>query len=309
MERHRFSAAPPLARELQKAQLTRPKGYRSSRASLGSSSFCSRRESGNVRKSTGREEVLLQRLDGYRHYLYAPHGLMKALRFVTAWLIALLLLLLRWSCRVRWHDDPRPSLRRESCPYAYAILHCHQVAAIIGCEPGTGAMVSRSTDGDLLVPSLRVHGIVPIRGSTRSKEQGKGGAAALQLLIEHVRGGAPAYLAVDGPRGPRNYVNRGIVKLSLATGAAVLIGVAIPRRRWILARAWDRFQIPKPFTRIDMFFGPPLRLHDGEDLETFRQRIEHAIAALEKQHDPEEATAGEVAAAALRTRLAKEPPT
>lgn len=269
-------------------------------------------ESGNVSESTGRGEVVPQRLDGYRHHLFALHGLMKVLRFIAAWLIAIALLLLRWSCRVRWHDDPRPSLRREGCPYIYAILHCHQVAAITGCEPGTIAMVSRSADGDLLVPSLRVHGIVPIRGSTRSKEQGKGGAAALYRLIEHVRGGTPAYLAVDGPRGPRNYVHRGIAKLSLATGAAVLIGVPIPRRRWILGRTWDRFQIPKPFTRLDMFFGPPLRLRDGEDLGAFRQRIEDAIAALEEQHDPEEAVAAKVAAG-RRTRLAqetvKEPPT
>jgi len=213
------------------------------------------------------------------------HGLMRVLRFIAAWLIAISLILLRWSCRVRWHDEPRPALRQEGCPYIYAILHCHQVAAVIGCEPGTIAMVSHSADGDLLVPSLRVHGIVPIRGSTRSKERDKGGAAALYRLIEHVRGGTPAYLAVDGPRGPRNYVNRGIAKLSSATGAAVLIGVPIPRRRWILARTWDRFQIPKPFTRIDMFFGPPLRLHDSESLRTFRQRIEDAIAALEEQHD------------------------
>ena len=238
---------------------------------------------------------------------------MKALRFVAAWLVAILSLLLRWSCRVRWHDDPRPSLRQEGCPYVYAILHCHQVAAVIGREPGTCAMVSRSADGDLLVPSLRVHGIIPVRGSTRTREQAKGGVAALISLIEHVRGGAPAYLAVDGPRGPRNYVNRGVAKLSLATGAAVLIGVAIPQRRWILARAWDRFQIPKPFTRIDVFFGPPLRLGDGENLGTFRQRIEDAITALEEQHDPEEAAAGKVAATAQRTRLAretvKEPPT
>lgn len=238
---------------------------------------------------------------------------MKFLRFIAAWLIAILLLLTRWSCRVRWHNDPRPSLRQESCPYVYAILHCHQVGAVIAREPGTRAMVSRSTDGDLLVPSLRVNGIVSVRGSTRTKEQSKGGAAALDCLIEHVRGGAPAYLAVDGPRGPRNHVNPGIAKLSFATGAAVLIAVPIPRRRWILTRAWDRFQIPKPFTRIDAFFGPPLRLNDGEDLGTFRQRIEDALTELEEQHDPREAAAGKVAASARRTRLAqetiKEPPT
>jgi len=230
---------------------------------------------------------------------------MKVLRFIAAWLAAMLLLLLRWSCRVRWHNDPRQALRQEGRPYAYAILHCHQVAAIIGCEPGTGAMVSRSEDGDLLVPSLRVHSIFPIRGSTRVKGRDKGGAAALDLLIEHMRGGAPGYLAVDGPRGPRSYVNRGIAKLSIATGAAVLIATPIPRRRWILGRTWDRFQIPKPFTRLDIFFGTPMRPREGEDLEAFRQRIEDSITTLEEQHDPEEAAAGKDAAAARRAHLAR----
>lgn len=113
-------------------------------------------------------------------------------------------------------------------------------------------------------------------------------------------------MAVDGPRGPRNYVNGGIAKLSSVTGAAVLIAVLIPRRRWIMTRTWDRFQIPKPFTLIETFFGPPLRLREGEDLVAFRLRIENAIAALEEQHDPLEAEAGKIAACAQRTRLAKD---
>lgn len=100
---------------------------------------------------------------------------MKVLRFVAAWLIAILFFFLRWSFRVRWHNDPRASLRQEGCPYAYAILHCHQISAIIRAEAGTCAMVSRSDDGDFLVPTLRINGILPIRGSTRTKGKSKGG--------------------------------------------------------------------------------------------------------------------------------------
>ena len=100
-------------------------------------------------------------------------------------------------------------------------------------------------------------------------------------------------------------MNRGIAKLSFATGAAVLIAVPVTRRRWVLGRTWDRFQIPKPFTRVDIFFGTPLWLHEGEDLEVFRQRIEDALTALEERHDPDEAAAGKEAAAARRTRLAR----
>ncbi len=231
---------------------------------------------------------------------------MKVLRFIAAWLIAILFFFLRWSIRVRWHNDPRSSLRNEGCPYVYAILHCHQISAIIGAEAGTCAMVSRSEDGEFLIPTLRTNGILPVRGSTRTRGKSKGGGVALQKLVEKVRGGTPACLAVDGPRGPRNYVNRGIAKLSSVTGSAVLIAVLIPRRRWIFARAWDRFQIPKPFTSIEMFFGQPLRMREGEELGAFRLRIENEIAALEKQHDPLEAAAGEIAACTQLERLAKE---
>lgn len=225
---------------------------------------------------------------------------MKGIRFVLAWSVAVLLFPLRWSCRLRWHNDPRPALRAKGVPYIYAILHCHQVAAILACEQGTAAMVSRSADGDLVVPSLRAHGMVPVRGSSRLRGHEKGGTAALKRLIEHVRNGAPAYLAVDGPRGPRNHVHPGIATLSLATGAAVLIAVPVPRRRWILSRTWDRFQIPQPFTRVDVFFGTPLRPGPEEEVGAFCRRIGTAITALEEQNDPEEAAVGKVAA--LRQR-------
>jgi hypothetical protein len=228
------------------------------------------------------------------------------LRLLANWSLALLVLLLRWTSRVRWHDDPRPALRAAGHAYVYAILHCHQLGAVVACERGTGAMVSRSADGDLIIPTLRVHGIIPFRGSNRSGAEDKGGAAALDGLIEHVRGGRPAYLAVDGPRGPRNEVQRGIAKLAMATGAAVLVAVPVPGRRWILARAWDRFQIPKLFTKLEIYFGPPLLPQDGEELESFRKRIESALVALEEQHDPEEAAAGKLAAEARRARFARE---
>ena len=232
---------------------------------------------------------------------------MKAfLRYLGTWGLALLVLLMRWTSRVRWHDDPRPALRAAGQPYVFGILHCHQLAAVAACERGTGAMVSRSVDGDLLIPILRVHGIIPFRGSNRAEGHDKGGAAALDDLIAHVRAGHPAYLAVDGPRGPRNQVQFGIAKLAVATGAAVLVAVPVASRRWILRRAWDRFQIPKLFTTFEIYFGPPLRPHEGEDLDGFRRRIEAALAALEEQHDPAEAAAGKVAADARRARFARE---
>jgi lysophospholipid acyltransferase (LPLAT)-like uncharacterized protein len=147
---------------------------------------------------------------------------------------------------------------------------------------------------------------VPVRGSTRQKGVDKGGAAALDQLIAHVQGGRPAYLAVDGPRGPRGEVGRGIARLTLEVEGSVITAIPVPRRRWILERAWDRFQIPRPFTRLDVWFGPVLTPAPGETVDDFRRRVEVELATLERRHDPLEAERGLEAAQRRREKLARE---
>ena len=211
------------------------------------------------------------------------------LRFLAAWMAAAAVLAIRFTCRIRFHDDPRPALRARGISYAYAFLHAHQIATVVVAESGTGAMVSRSTDGEILIPSLRVRGVVPVRGSTGRGGEDKGGAGALAALVRHGRGGAPVYLAIDGPRGPRNHVRRGIAQLAIALDAAILVAVALPSRRWILRRSWDRFQIPQPFSTIDVFFDRPTLPRDGVDAEALRSLVSQRLDALEVRHDPIEA--------------------
>ena len=206
-------------------------------------------------------------------------------------LVALHVLMLRWTCRVVYHNDIREAFQDRGQAYAYAVLHAHQVGTMVIHDPGTGAMVSRSADGSLIVPALRLIGVVPVRGSSSRSGKDKGGRAALDRLMDHVRSGRPAYLAVDGPQGPRNRVNKGVAILSRLTGTPVIAVVAVPSRRWILHKAWDRMQIPKPFSRIDLYFSDPIEPDPEESAETYRQRIEHVLNDLERKKDPEEAPA------------------
>ncbi|MGN6136764.1 MAG: DUF374 domain-containing protein [Aureliella sp.] len=215
----------------------------------------------------------------------------RAKIFVASWGVALIVLALRWTCRVRVHNDPRPQLRSAGKRYIYSVLHAHQLSAIIDSERGTGAMVSRSLDGQIIVPALRVRGVVPVRGSGgRGRGVGRGGREALEALVEHVKGGRPAYLAVDGPRGPRGHVHKGVAVLARQCDAAVLLMVAVPTRRWLLSRSWDRLQIPKPFSAIDGYFAPPIFPAEDETAEQLRQRIENALRQLECEYDASEAS-------------------
>jgi lysophospholipid acyltransferase (LPLAT)-like uncharacterized protein len=199
--------------------------------------------------------------------------------------IALAMLILRLTCRVHLHGDPRPQLRADGVPYVYSVLHAHQIAAATAREPGTAAMVSQSRDGDYVATGLRLAGVKTIRGSSRTHEESKGGLAALRELVAHVRGGQPALLAVDGPRGPRNHVHKGIAAISQQAGAVVLNVVAVPTRRWIFKKSWDRFQIPKPFSRIDVFVAEPIWPNNEETIDAYSRRIEQSLSALEMQKD------------------------
>ena len=150
------------------------------------------------------------------------------------------------------------------------------------------AMVSRSADGDLLVPSLRVRHVEAVRGSTRKAGRDKGGRTALATLGERLAAGTPALLAIDGPRGPRGHVRIGVADLARSTGAVVLPVVAVASRRWVLHRTWDRFQIPKPFSRLRVVFSAPLEPSLFASADELRMRVEEELRKLEATYDPAE---------------------
>lgn len=228
---------------------------------------------------------------------------MHLLFTALGWLAAAVFCLVRWSCRYRYVDDPRPGILAGGETYLYALLHAHQLAGVmIEDRLPLATMASRSRDGDLIVPALVTRGLIPTRGSSRSGGRDKGGRAALAEMEALLRRGIPGCLTVDGPRGPRGRVHRGIVELAVATGVPVLPIVVIPARRWILTGTWDRLQIPRPFTTVSVTFGEPLRFAAGADVHQGCERVALALAALERRCDAVEA---ELAAEATRARAAR----
>ena len=100
---------------------------------------------------------------------------MRLLYIALGWVLGLLLVCWRRTCRYRVVNDPRPRLRDLGRPYIYALLHAHQVAAVfVNDEERLAAMVSRSRDGDLLVPSLSLRRVQAARGSTSKRAQDRG---------------------------------------------------------------------------------------------------------------------------------------
>jgi hypothetical protein len=193
------------------------------------------------------------------------------------------------TCRMRFFNDHRPQLKRQGIPYIYGVLHGHQLSLIPGVEPNLKAMVSKSKDGELMAEAIQRIGCEVVRGSKKSHQRERGGREAVDELIRHIQGGGYGVITVDGPRGPRGRVHKGLAMISQKTNAPILLMVPIPNRRLIATRAWDRMQIPLPWSRIDSHFADPIFPIEGEKLENFRKRIEAELRRLEENHDPREA--------------------
>ena len=227
---------------------------------------------------------------------------MTLLRRLIAWIGALGLVALNLTCRLRSQRDPRPALRAAGTLYVHAILHAHQLAALLNHgERQCGAMISRSTDGELVVPLCKLTRIRPFRGSTRKAGTNKGGRAALREMVDFMRTTRnPCTFTVDGPRGPRNHVQLGVAVTAKETGALVIALCIVPRRRWILSRTWDRLQIPKPFTTFELMFAPPIDPSAFADVEELRSEIEMALNRIERDLDPSESARITAVAASSR---------
>ena len=134
-----------------------------------------------------------------------------------------------------------------------------------------------------------------MRGSSRKRNVEKGGRRALEEMKTIVERGGRAVIAVDGPRGPRNRIHRGVVELAMATGTPIIPVALTSSRRWILTRTWDRFQIPKPFSKIALHLATPIE-PAGRDMDSIRGLVTRSILELECRVDPEEAARAGAAA-------------
>ena len=106
-------------------------------------------------------------------------------------------------------------------------------------------LISRSFDGELIARTVERLGFRAVRGSSS-----RGGPTALKRMADAYRQGHICAFTADGPRGPAMIAQPGAVQLAQLVGAPWLGAFyACPRRAWTLS-TWDRFLIPKPFSRV-----------------------------------------------------------
>lgn len=193
---------------------------------------------------------------------------MLTLRPILGALLGTIVKLWVWTWRVRVIGEP-PGAR----PRVFAFWHGQQMG-LLGAprtRPIT-TLVSWSRDGALQSGVMKRLGLRVIRGSSS-----RGGMLGLRAIARALRTGSDAAFAVDGPRGPRAVAKPGALAAA-RLGRAVLVPIAhAARHSYVVGGAWDRFEVPLPFTRVAVVVGPPQQLPATTDgLRALAQQIEYS---------------------------------
>jgi len=185
---------------------------------------------------------------------------------------------LTWRYRVIAEEGVTPVLFGEKPgPEIYCFWHqCVLPCTMYFRHSRAVILISRSFDGELITRILRLFGFGTVRGSSS-----RGSREGLVGLKRVIASGRTAIFTADGPRGPIYQTKMGPIKLAQITGAPIGAFYLLPERAWVM-NSWDRFLVPKPFTRICVSWAQ--WTHVPRDLcpEQFETRRQELNAALER---------------------------
>ena len=153
----------------------------------------------------------------------------------------------------------------HQCVFPCTVYFQHSRAVIL---------ISKSFDGELITRTLRMWGFDAVRGSSS-----RGAREGLLGLAHIIETGRTAIFTADGPRGPIYQTKMGPIKLAQMTGVPIGCFHLEPERAWVMP-SWDRFLVPKPFTRICVSWAQWTDVAagiEGDDLELKRQELNAAM--------------------------------
>ena len=137
-------------------------------------------------------------------------------------------------------------------------------------------LLSRHRDADVLARVAHHMGFACVRGSTY-----RGATTALRTLAEI---GQQQHLTMtpDGPRGPRRRLAQGPIYLASKLQLPIVAMGFGYDRPWRM-NSWDRFAVPRPFSRARAVVSPPLEIPprlNREQSEMCRLRLERLLSRL-----------------------------
>jgi lysophospholipid acyltransferase (LPLAT)-like uncharacterized protein len=143
-------------------------------------------------------------------------------------------------------------------------------------------LISPHRDARALAQALGHFGFRVILGSTYQDN-----ISAFRKLIRASKDGLDPVIVPDGPRGPSQRAQPGIIELARLTGMAI-VPVTFSASRKHFFRTWDQFLLPYPFSKCICIWGEPIQVNphgDAVHVEEMRALLERRLNEITKRAD------------------------
>lgn len=208
----------------------------------------------------------------------------RAVQIMLASLIALIVRVIYLTARVEKNVPPvsMPYMTGEK-PAIFCFWHGRMIMHLLVKPPPRDMYVlsSHHADGALIAAVMRWFGIKTVRGS-----RSRGSAKALYDLFRITEGGSNIAITPDGPRGPFQKAALGAAYIAAKTGYPI-VPVTFSATRHARFRSWDKFMLPKLFSRIVFVVGEPITIpaDDHDALRGQNLLMENALVRITAEAD------------------------
>lgn len=189
-----------------------------------------------------------------------------------------------WSLRFKGLSRER-EVRAKGHRPIYAFWH-GRLLSLAYSHRGRGIqiMISEHSDGEIIAQITGQLGFGSVRGSTT-----RGGLRAMRALARRLLEGFDVAITPDGPKGPRHVLQAGAIYIAMRTGHPLVPITSTGWPRWTF-KSWDKFIVPKPFSRVLVRLGEPLYVPPDlseKGREEYRRRFEKRMVELVEAADRE----------------------
>jgi lysophospholipid acyltransferase (LPLAT)-like uncharacterized protein len=190
---------------------------------------------------------------------------------------ALVVFILSRLVRVKFMNKDSGFIGKEIKPGIYTLWH-NQLLLLLGVFAWNNCcvIISKSRDGELIARVAKLLGYKVVRGSSS-----KSGSGALLEMLKNKEQLSKFVFTVDGPRGPVYEVKAGCIYFASKTGL-LLRPTFYKMKKIIKLNSWDKFNIPIPFCRAEIYFGEPVFVEKDlkkEQLDSYKIKLKQIFEA------------------------------
>jgi lysophospholipid acyltransferase (LPLAT)-like uncharacterized protein len=208
----------------------------------------------------------------------------KIVAWLGPWLTYGTIKVLGWTVRMEViHPEIPRSLWEKGMPFIMTFWHGRLLMMAHGYKgKRMSFLISSHRDGQVMGKTGKLLGHYPIVGSTTRK-----GFSGFKNMIKAIQNGSDIVIAPDGPKGPHQKAQVGVIELSRLTGKPI-VPVTFSASRKVVIHSWDHFLLPYPFSRGVFIWGEPIYVDPDEDrshLEEKRLLLENRLNELNEEAD------------------------